>query len=84
MRVLVFKHEVDDDAHVNTSWLRVLITSVIEMDLNGSKVMSLALTCYELHTDIPEFNFTFNERTIPITNSHKHLGVTFSSDLEDQ
>ena len=29
MRVLVFKHEVDDDAHVNTSWLRVLITSVI-------------------------------------------------------
>jgi hypothetical protein len=22
------------------------------------------------YTDIPEFNFTFNERTIPITNSH--------------
>ena len=22
------------------------------------------------NTDIPEFNFTFNERTIPITNSH--------------
>ena len=32
------------------------------------------------NTDIPEFNFTFNERTIPITNSHKHLGVTFSSE----
>ena len=30
-------------------------------------------------TDIPEFNFTFNGRTIPITNSHKDLGVTFSS-----
>jgi hypothetical protein len=30
------------------------------------------------NTDIPEFNLTFNERTIPITNSHKHLGVTFS------
>jgi hypothetical protein len=29
------------------------------------------------NTDIPEFNFTINERTIPITNSHKHLGVTF-------
>jgi hypothetical protein len=29
------------------------------------------------NTDIPEFNFTFNGRTIPITNSHKHLGVTF-------
>jgi hypothetical protein len=26
------------------------------------------------NTDIPEFNFTFNGRTIPITNSHKHLG----------
>jgi hypothetical protein len=30
------------------------------------------------NTDIPEFNFTFNGRIIPITNSHKHLGVTFS------
>jgi hypothetical protein len=34
------------------------------------------------NTDIPEFNFTFNERTIPIANSHKHLGVTFSSDAK--
>ena len=32
------------------------------------------------NTDIPEFNFTFNGTTIPITNYHKHLGVTFSSD----
>jgi hypothetical protein len=28
------------------------------------------------NTDIPEFNFTFNGRTILITNSHKHMGVT--------
>ena len=34
------------------------------------------------NADIPEFNFTFNGRTIPITNSHKHLGVTFSSDAK--
>jgi hypothetical protein len=34
------------------------------------------------NTDIPELNFTFNERTIPITNSHKHLGVTFNSDAK--
>ena len=27
------------------------------------------------NTDIPELNYTFNGRTIPITNSHKHLGV---------
>jgi hypothetical protein len=32
------------------------------------------------NTEIPELNFTFNGRTIPITNSYKHLGVTFSSD----
>jgi hypothetical protein len=34
------------------------------------------------NTDIPEFNFTFNGRTIPITNSHKHLGVTYSIDVK--
>ena len=34
------------------------------------------------NTDIPEFNFTFNGRTIPVTKSHKHLGVTFSSDVK--
>jgi hypothetical protein len=34
------------------------------------------------NTEIPELNFTFNGRTIPITNSHKHLGVTFSSDAK--
>jgi hypothetical protein len=28
------------------------------------------------NTDIPEFNFTFNGSTIPITNSYKLLGVT--------
>jgi hypothetical protein len=32
------------------------------------------------NTEILELNFTCNGRTIPITNSHKHLGVTFSSD----
>ena len=32
------------------------------------------------NTDIPEFNFTFNGTSIPITNYNKHLGVTFSSD----
>ena len=34
------------------------------------------------NTEIPELNFIFNGRTIPITNSHKHLGVTFSSDAK--
>jgi hypothetical protein len=34
------------------------------------------------NTEIPELNFTFNGRTIPITNSHKHIGVTFSSDAK--
>jgi hypothetical protein len=30
------------------------------------------------NTNIPEINPTFNGRTISITNSHKHLGVTLS------
>ena len=34
------------------------------------------------NTDISEFNFTFNGRTIHITNSHKHLEVTFISDAK--
>ena len=34
------------------------------------------------NTDIPEFNFIFNGRTIPITKFHKNLGVTFSSDAK--
>jgi hypothetical protein len=34
------------------------------------------------NTNIPEFNFTFNGRPSPTTNSHKHLGVTFSSDAK--
>ena len=34
------------------------------------------------NTDIPDFNFTLNGSTIPITNSHKHLGVTYSSDAK--
>ena len=34
------------------------------------------------NTNIPEFNLTCSGRTVPITNSHKHLGVTFSSDTK--
>jgi hypothetical protein len=48
------------------------------MTFNSDKTESMLFS----NTDIPEFNFTFNERTIPITNSHKHLGVTFSSDAK--
>jgi hypothetical protein len=33
------------------------------------------------NTEIPELDFTFNGRTIPITNSHKHLGITFTQFL---
>jgi hypothetical protein len=33
------------------------------------------------NTNIPDFNFTFDGRTIPITNSHKHLGVNLATML---
>jgi hypothetical protein len=35
------------------------------------------------NTNIPDFNFTFNGRTIPITNSHKHLNRGPSTDITD-
>jgi hypothetical protein len=35
------------------------------------------------NTDVRyNFNFTFNGNNIPITMSHKHLGVTLSSSLQ--
>jgi hypothetical protein len=34
------------------------------------------------NTEIPELNFTLNGRTNPITNSHSHLGVIFSTDAK--
>jgi hypothetical protein len=62
----------------------VLILSVVDLAKNMYLVMTFNSDKTEImlfsNTNIPEFNFTFNERTIPITNSHKHLGVTFSSD----
>ena len=48
------------------------------VDTSKTEIMLFSNTC----TDIPEFNFTFNGRIIPITNSHKHLEVTFSSDAK--
>ena len=30
------------------------------------------------NTKIPESNFTIKGRTVPITNSYNHLGVTFA------
>jgi hypothetical protein len=46
------------------------------MSFNPDKTESMLFS----NTVIPELNFTINGRTIPITNSHKHLGVTFNSD----
>jgi hypothetical protein len=80
----------EDDLFINT--LELQVKTVIDHDLkeldewskkwlmtfNSDKTEIMLFS----NTDIPGFNFTFNERTIPITNSHKHLGVTFSSDAK--
>ena len=35
------------------------------------------------NNDFPnDFNFMFEDKVLPITTSHKHLGVTFSSDAK--
>jgi hypothetical protein len=35
------------------------------------------------NTEIPELNFTFNGRTIPITNSHKTPAETLQSEEDE-
>ena len=49
------------------------------MSFNPDKTEIILLS----NTDVRyNFNFTFNGNTIPITMSHKHLGVTLSSDAK--
>ena len=68
------------------------IQSVIDHDLNALNEWSekwlmsfnpdkTEIMCFS-NIDIPVMNFNFNEIRIPISSSHKHLGVTFSSDAK--
>jgi hypothetical protein len=47
--------------------------------MNGQRNGKMSFNPYKTeimlfsNTEIPELNFTFNGRTIPITNSHKHF-----------
>ena len=34
------------------------------------------------NTEIPELPFSLNDRNIPVSKSHKHLGVTLSADAK--
>ena len=70
---LQMKTVIDHDLKELDEWSKKWL-----MTFNSDKTEIMLFS----NTDIPEFNFTFNERTIPITNSHKHLGVTFSSDVK--
>jgi hypothetical protein len=66
---IVIDHDLTELDEWSKKWL---------MSFNPDKTEIMLFS----NTDIPEFNNTFNGRTIPITNSHKHLGVTFSSDAK--
>ena len=70
---LQIKTVIDHDLEELDEWPKKWL-----MTFNSDKTEIMLFS----NTDIPEFNFTFNERTIPITNSHKHLGVIFSSDAK--
>ena len=70
---LQIKTVIDHDLKQLDEWSKKLL-----MSFNPDKTESMLFS----NTDIPEFNFTFNGRTVPITNSHKHLGVTFSIDVK--
>jgi hypothetical protein len=65
----VIDHDLEELDEWSKKWL---------MTFNSDKTEIMLFS----NTNIPEFNFTFNGRIIPITNSHKHLGVTFSSDAK--
>ena len=83
--VLVTSTEIDMLSHLDT--LSVIDHDLKELDEWSKKwLMTFNSEKTEImlfsNTDIPEFNFTFNRRTILITNSHKHLGVSFSSDAK--
>jgi hypothetical protein len=70
---LQIKIVIDHDLKELDEWSKKLL-----MSFNPDKTEIILFS----NTEIPELNFTFNGRTIPITNSHKHLGVTFSSDAK--
>ena len=83
--VLVNSTEIDMLSHLDT--LSVIDHDLKELDEWSKKwLMTFNSDKTEImlfsNTDIPEFNFTFNRRTILITNSQKHLGVSFSSDAK--
>jgi len=61
----VIDHDLKEPDEWSKKWL---------MTFNSDKTEIMLFS----NTDIPEFNSTFNGRTIPITNSHTHLRVTFS------
>jgi hypothetical protein len=63
----VIAHDLEELDEWSKKWL---------MTFNSDKTEIMLFS----NTDIPEFNFTFNGTSIPITNYNKHLGVTFSSD----
>jgi hypothetical protein len=54
----------------------VLTFSLISFNPDKTEIMLFSNTDFRYN-----FNFTFNGNTIPITMSHKHLGVTLSSDV---
>jgi hypothetical protein len=68
-RITVIDHDLKDLDEWSKKWL---------MSFNPDKTEIMLFS----KTDIPELNSTFNGRTIPITNSHKQLEVTFSSDAK--
>jgi hypothetical protein len=78
-----FRYSGRDEIHIQT----VIDHDLIKLDEWSKKwLMSFNPKKTEImlfsNMEIPELNFTFNGRTNPITNSHKHLGVTFSSDAK--
>jgi hypothetical protein len=69
---LQIKTVIDQDLKELDEWSKKWL-----MSFNPDKTEIMLFS----NMDIPDFTFTFNGRTIPITNSHKHLGLHLAAML---
>ncbi|XP_063435711.1 unconventional myosin-IXa-like [Mytilus trossulus] len=65
----VINHDLEQLNEWSKKWL---------MSFNPDKTEIMLFS----NVETPEMNFIFNDKNIPITNMHKHLGVTFSNDAK--
>ena len=70
---LYVKHVIDHDLNELDKWSKKWL-----MSFNPEKTEIVMFS----NTPTPDLKFSLNDKEIPIMSTHKHLGVTFSSDAK--